>query len=37
MEHTIRARAEELERRTLSPRACLSVQSKGRQIGRAHV
>ena len=31
MEHTIRARAEELERRTLSPRACLSAQSKGRQ------
>ncbi len=31
MEHTIRARAEELERRTRSPRACLSAQSKGRQ------
>lgn len=30
MEHTIRERTEALERQTLSPRACLSVNSKGR-------
>ena len=32
MEQTIRERTEELERQTLSPRACLSANSKGRAV-----
>ena len=32
MDHTIRERAEALESPTLSPRACLSAQSKGRRV-----
>jgi len=32
MEQTIRERTEELERRILSPRACLSVNSRGRAV-----
>ena len=32
MEQTIRERMEELERQTLSPRACLSAQSRGRRV-----